>query len=97
MLPQGCMGGLGHVGEATQEDLTGLAKFASIASMRSEIDWVIANHFGGSTAKACEALGVTRAAISQWRKAGIPKLRKHQIENTIRSLADHPMTGIQAS
>lgn len=35
--------------------------------------------FGGP-GKACEALGMTRQALSLWRKHGIPKLRKFQIE-----------------
>jgi transcriptional repressor of cell division inhibition gene dicB len=42
------------------------------------IDKVL-DHFGG-TAEACQALGVTKGAISQWRKDGIPELRQFQIE-----------------
>ncbi len=42
------------------------------------LDKVI-EHFGG-TKEACEALGVTKGAISQWRADGIPELRQFQIE-----------------
>lgn len=34
----------------------------------------------GSTTAITAALGVSRAAVSQWRKVGIPALRQYQIE-----------------
>lgn len=43
-----------------------------------DLDRVI-NFFGG-TPETCAALGVTKGAISQWRKDGIPELRQFQIE-----------------
>lgn len=43
-----------------------------------DIDKVI-EHYGG-TSETCDALGVTKGAISQWRKDGIPELRQFQIE-----------------
>jgi hypothetical protein len=39
----------------------------------------VVEHFGG-TLETCEALDVTKGAISQWRKDGIPPLRQFQIE-----------------
>jgi hypothetical protein len=42
------------------------------------LDKVI-NHFG-STKELCAVLDVSKGAISQWRKDGIPKLRRFQIE-----------------
>lgn len=43
-----------------------------------DIDSVI-QHFGSSKALQ-DALGVTKAAISQWRASGIPNLRQFQIQ-----------------
>ena len=39
----------------------------------------VIEYFGG-TDETCEALGVTKGAISQWRQDGIPELRQFQIE-----------------
>jgi len=39
----------------------------------------VIEHFGG-TKEICEALEVTKGAISQWRQDGIPELRQYQIE-----------------
>lgn len=36
--------------------------------------------FFGSRAAVYEALGVTKAAVSQWAQSGIPPLRQYQIE-----------------
>jgi len=49
----------------------------------TEIDELIKKHFK-TTDVACLRLGVTKAAISQWRTGGIPELRRHQIENITR-------------
>jgi DNA-binding transcriptional regulator YdaS (Cro superfamily) len=43
-----------------------------------DIDSVI-QHFGSGKAFQ-DALGVTKAAVSQWRSAGIPRLRQFQIQ-----------------
>ena len=43
-----------------------------------DLDKII-EYFGG-TPKTCDALDVTKGAISQWRTEGIPKLRQFQIE-----------------
>ena len=48
----------------------------------SEIDSIIKTHFG-TTLAACSQLGVTKAAISQWRKNGIPELRRYHIDAVI--------------
>lgn len=42
------------------------------------IDDVVPSVFR-STRELREALGVTKAAVSQWRKSGIPLLRQYQI------------------
>ena len=34
----------------------------------------------GKTVDTCNALGVTKGAISQWRQDGIPPMRQYQIE-----------------
>lgn len=39
----------------------------------------VVDHFGG-TQETCDALNVTKGAISQWRSDGIPELRQFQIE-----------------
>lgn len=43
-----------------------------------DIEAVIKHY--GKTTDVCDALGVTRAAISQWRDTGIPPMRQYQIE-----------------
>lgn len=61
-----------------------------------DINQVVKDYFGGSNAKAARALGVTRAAVHQWRKDGLPPLRKYQIESIIKaqpSTAETPPTG----
>lgn len=40
-----------------------------------------------TTQEMCVALGVTKAAVSQWRKEGIPPLRQFQIREVIRERA----------
>ena len=55
-----------------------------------DLDKVI-RHFGG-TPEICSALDVTKGAISQWRKDGIPPLRQYQIETLTKGKfkADRP-------
>ena len=36
-----------------------------------------------STKAMCDALGVSKGAVSQWRQGGIPELRKYQIRAVI--------------
>lgn len=36
--------------------------------------------FGKTDLECAEKLGVSKGAISQWRKDGIPELRQYQIE-----------------
>ena len=48
------------------------------------VDDLIAREFNGSTRQAQEALGVTKQAISNWRKRGIPPMRRYQIECVLR-------------
>lgn len=43
----------------------------------------IVEHFGSQAAMA-DALGVDRAAVSQWRVAGLPPFRAIQIETITR-------------
>ena len=43
-----------------------------------DLDKVI-EHFGDTKA-LCDALDVTKGAVSQWRATGIPPLRQYQIE-----------------
>ena len=43
----------------------------------------IVDHFGSQTAMA-DALGVDRAAVSQWRATGLPPFRAIQIETLTR-------------
>ena len=45
---------------------------------------LIEQAFNGSTREAQEALGVTKQAISNWRKRGIPPMRRYQIECVLR-------------
>jgi len=51
----------------------------------AEIDTIIKRHFG-TTQIACAALGVSKGAISQWRKSGIPPLRRYHVQDVIRQL-----------
>lgn len=37
-----------------------------------------------STKDMCETLEVTKGAVSQWRKHGIPDLRQYQIREVVR-------------
>lgn len=45
----------------------------------SEVDEIIYKHFP-SVGAFCRAFGVSRQAVSNWRKSGIPKLRRDSIE-----------------
>ena len=38
-----------------------------------------------NTKAMCDALGVTKGAISQWRQSGIPELRVYQIRAVIKA------------
>lgn len=49
-----------------------------------EIDDLIKEAFNGSTRQAQEALGVTKQAISNWRRRGIPPMRRYHIEAVLR-------------
>lgn len=49
-----------------------------------DIDSIIERHFKSDTKLACAAFGVTKAAISQWRKNGVPKLRQFHIADVLR-------------
>lgn len=48
------------------------------------IDDLIKDAFNGSTRQAQEALGVTKQAISNWRRRGIPAMRRYHIEAVLR-------------
>ena len=48
------------------------------------IDDLIQQAFNGSTRQAQEALGVTKQAISNWRRRGIPPMRRYHIECVLR-------------
>lgn len=50
------------------------------------IDKIIKRHFQGDTAKLCKALDVTKGAVSQWRKNGIPPLREFQIKQVTQQV-----------
>jgi hypothetical protein len=49
-----------------------------------EIDLIIHEHFYGKTRLLQEALGVTRACVSIWRRRGIPAMRRYHIDAVIR-------------
>jgi hypothetical protein len=49
-----------------------------------EIDLIIHEHFLGKTRLLQEALGVTRACVSIWRRRGIPAMRRYHIDAVIR-------------
>jgi hypothetical protein len=49
-----------------------------------EIDLIIHEHFFGKTRLLQEALGVTRACVSIWRRRGIPAMRRYHIDAVIR-------------
>jgi hypothetical protein len=48
-----------------------------------KVDDLIPSEFA-SASEMCKALAVTKAAISQWRKNGIPELRQYQIREVLR-------------
>lgn len=48
-----------------------------------KVDDLIPSEFA-TAAEMCRALEVTKAAISQWRKNGIPELRQYQIREVLR-------------
>ena len=49
-----------------------------------EIDLIIHEHFLGKSRLLQEALGVTRACVSIWRRRGIPAMRRYHIDAVIR-------------
>jgi hypothetical protein len=55
-----------------------------------EIDLIIHEHFYGKSRLLQEALGVTRACISIWRRRGIPAMRRYHIDAVIRERSEGP-------
>jgi hypothetical protein len=55
-----------------------------------EIDLIIHEHFYGKTRLLQEALGVTRACVSIWRRRGIPAMRRYHIDAVIRERSEGP-------
>jgi hypothetical protein len=53
-----------------------------------EIDLIIHEHFLGKSRLLQEALGVTRACISIWRRRGIPAMRRYHIDAVIRERSE---------
>jgi hypothetical protein len=53
-----------------------------------EIDLIIHEHFFGKTRLLQEALGVTRACVSIWRRRGIPAMRRYHIDAVIRERSE---------
>lgn len=47
------------------------------------VDELIQEHFQGSTKALCDALGVTKGAVSHWRRKGIPKLRQYEVRELL--------------
>ncbi|MCK9361907.1 hypothetical protein M0Q28_06855 [Patescibacteria group bacterium] len=46
---------------------------------KSEIDRIIDDAWGGDSKAAQVALAVTKQTISDWRRKGIPKMRRYQL------------------
>ena len=57
-----------------------------------EVDLIIHEHFYGKTRLLQEALGVTRACVSIWRRRGIPAMRRYHIDAVIRERSEGPKT-----
>jgi hypothetical protein len=55
-----------------------------------EIDLIIHEHFFGKSRLLQEALGVTRACVSIWRRRGIPAMRRYHIDAVIRERSEGP-------
>ena len=53
-----------------------------------EIDLIIHEHFLGKSRLLQEALGVTRACVSIWRRRGIPAMRRYHIDAVIRERSE---------
>jgi hypothetical protein len=58
----------------------------------NEIDQIIAAHWNGSTKAALADLGVSKQAVSYWRKNGIPALRRYHIESVVSKLSSEPVS-----